>query len=183
MHLPQHQHAALRALAPPPNVPCPCPPQQNVAIDSNVYYNCGHTSHFTRECVAPKQIGAPHAQGHSNHPLKVVAAKTGWVNYTTMESIPKGEQGLAGTFSLTGYPIIILFDFEATHDFISKACTQKCRLIIEHISTPYMICTLGGNITTKQLVIATPINLAGRLNKANLIVLDGQGINVILGMV
>jgi hypothetical protein len=31
-----------------------------------------------------------------------------------------------GTFSLNGYHVVILFDFGATHDFISKACTQKC---------------------------------------------------------
>jgi hypothetical protein len=40
----------------------------------------------------------------------------------------------------------------------------------------------GGNIVTKQLVLATPLYLAGRLFKTNLIVLEGQGIDVILGM-
>jgi hypothetical protein len=39
-----------------------------------------------------------------------------------MEDIPAREQVLAGTFSLNGYPIAILFDSGATHDFISKAC-------------------------------------------------------------
>jgi hypothetical protein len=66
-----------------------------------------------------------------------------------MEDIPEGEQVLTGMFSLNIYHIVILFDFSATHDFISKACTQKCQLIIEHISTPYMIRTPGENITTK----------------------------------
>jgi hypothetical protein len=50
------------------------------------------------------------------------------------------------------------------------------------MSTPYMILTLGGNIITKQLVINAPLNLAGKVYKTHLIVLDGQGINVILGM-
>jgi hypothetical protein len=40
-----------------------------------------------------------------------------------MEDIPEGEQVLAGMLSLNGYPIVILFDSGATHDFISKACT------------------------------------------------------------
>jgi hypothetical protein len=90
-----------------------------------------------------------------------------------MEDIPEGEQVLVGTFSLNGYPIIILFDSSATHDFISKACTQKCQLVIEHISIPYVVCMLGGIIATKQLVMTTPLNLAGRLFKTNLIVLEG----------
>jgi hypothetical protein len=53
-------------------------------------------------------------------------AKTGRINYTAMEDIPKGEQVLAGTFSLNEYPTVVLFDSGATHDFINKACTQRC---------------------------------------------------------
>jgi hypothetical protein len=87
------------------------------------------------------------------------------VNYSTMEDIPEGKQVLVGTFSLNRYPIVILFDSRATHDFISKACTQKCQLVIEHINTPYMILTLGGKIITKQLVVHTPLNLAKKYKK------------------
>jgi hypothetical protein len=99
-----------------------------------------------------------------------------------MEDIPEGEQVLTDMFSLNGYHVVIQFDSGATHNFISKACTQKCQLMIEHISTPYMIHTPGGNITMKQLVMATPLNLVGRLYKTNVIVLEGQGIDVILGI-
>jgi uncharacterized membrane protein len=77
-----------------------------------------------------------------------------------MEDIPEGEQVLAGIFSLNGHPVVILFDSGATHDFISKAYTQKCQLVIESISTSYVIRTPGGIITTKQLVMAAPLNLA-----------------------
>jgi hypothetical protein len=98
-----------------------------------------------------------------------------------MEAIPKGEQVLTGTFSLNGHPII-LFDSGATHDFISKAYAQKHQLPIAHTHTPYRISTQGGNIITKQVVLSIPLNLAGKLYKTSLIVLAGQGINVILGM-
>jgi hypothetical protein len=112
----------------------------------------------------------------------VVVAKMACVNYTTMEDISEGEPVLAGTFSLNGHSVVVLFDSDATHYFISKACTQKCQLMIELISTPYMIRMPGGIIFTKQLVMAAPLNLASRLFKTNLIVLEGQGIDVILGM-
>jgi hypothetical protein len=106
-------------------------------------------------------------------PQKVAIAKTGHVNYTTMKGFPEGEPVLVGTFSLNGYSVVILFYSGATHDFISKACTQKCQLMIELISTPYVIHTPGGIIAIKQLVMATPLNLASGLFKTNLIVLEG----------
>jgi hypothetical protein len=90
-----------------------------------------------------------------------------------MEDIPEGEQVLAGIFSLNGHPTIILFDSGASHDFISKAYTRKHQLMIEHTLTPYLIRMPGGNIATKLLVMATPLSLAGRLFKTNLIVLEG----------
>jgi hypothetical protein len=112
----------------------------------------------------------------------VVIAKTGRVNYTTMEDIPEGEQILVGTFSLNGYPVVVLFDSGATHDFITKACTQRCQLSIHHIDTPYLISTLGGRVVIKQIVMHAPLYLARKLYKPSLIVLDGQGLDIILGM-
>jgi hypothetical protein len=45
-----------------------------------------------------------------------------------------------------------------------------------------MILTLVGNIITKQLVKNAPLNLARKVCKTHMIVLDGQEIDVILGM-
>jgi predicted aspartyl protease len=104
------------------------------------------------------------------------------VNYTIMEDIPEGEQVLAGTFSLNGHPVIILFDSGASHDFISKACTQKHQLTIEYMLTPYMISTPEGKIITRQVVVNPFLNLGGRVYQTCLVVLEGQGIDVILGM-
>jgi hypothetical protein len=112
----------------------------------------------------------------------VAAVKTGRVNYTTLEDIPEGEQVLAGTFSLNGYPAVVLSNSDATHDFITKACTQRCQLSIHHVDSPYLISTPGGRVVTKQTVMHAPLDLAGKLYKASLIILDGQGLDIILGM-
>jgi hypothetical protein len=112
----------------------------------------------------------------------VAIAKTSRVNYTTMKDIPEGEQVLTGTFSLNGYPAVVLFDLGATHDFITKACTQRCQLSIHHIDTPYLISTPGGRVVTKQTGMHAPLELTGKLYKPSLIVLDGQGLDIILGM-
>jgi hypothetical protein len=99
-----------------------------------------------------------------------------------MEDILKGEQVLVGIFSLNGHPIIILFDLEASHNFISIACTQKHQSAIEYMFTPYMISTPGGKFITRQVVVNPSLNLGGRVYQTCLVVLEGQGIDVILGM-
>jgi hypothetical protein len=129
-----------------------------------------------------RHIDMPRFQSHSSHPLRVVAAKTGRVNYTSMKDVPKGRHVLVGTFSLNSHPIVILFDSSVTHDFISKAYTQKYKLAVKSIGTPYMSRTPGRTIFTKQLVVSSHLNLAGKFYRTHLIVLDGQGIDVILGM-
>jgi hypothetical protein len=112
----------------------------------------------------------------------VAVAKTGRVNYTTMEDIPEGEQVLVDMFSLNRHLIVILFDSGASHDFISKAYAQKHQLAIEYMLAPSMISTPGGRIITRQVVMNPSLSLRGRVYQTCLIVLEGQGIDVILGM-
>jgi hypothetical protein len=191
-HPPQHHHHQLatcpqphmnvipRVVAPPLTV-LP-PPLQKMGVVPRTCYNCGQGGHFTKECSAPRHVDAHRLQSHPNHPPRVIAIKTSQVNYVSMSDVPEGESVLVGTFSLHGHPIVILFDTGATHNFISKACTQRYRLTIEPTNTPYVIRTPGGRVITKVLVMHTPLNLAGKLFRTNLIVLDGQGINMLLGM-
>jgi hypothetical protein len=179
----QHQRAALKARPPPPPVMhLPTPPTAGAA-SRHTYFNCGRSGHFTHECpMLKKSVTQGHITPPSHGPQKVVVTKTGRVNYTTMEDIPEGEQVLMGMFSLNGRHVIILFDLGASHDFINKACTQEHQLATEYMLTPYMISTRGGKIITRQVVVNPALNLGGRVYQTCLVVLEGQGVDVILGM-
>jgi hypothetical protein len=110
------------------------------------------------------------------------APQTGRANYTTVDKIPTGEEVLAGMFFLNKHPIIILFDSEASHDFISSTCAKKVRLSMVATEAPYVISTPGGWVDADQIVRKAPLELARRVFSTDLIILKGQGLDVILGM-
>jgi hypothetical protein len=93
-----------------------------------------------------------------------------------------GEEVLAGTFFLNEHPIIILFNSGASHDFISSTCAKKAMLSTVAAEAPYVISTPGGRVDVDRIVCKAPLELAGRVFSTNLIILKGQGLDVILGM-
>jgi hypothetical protein len=109
-------------------------------------------------------------------------SRSGRVNHTTVEDIPEGEEVLAGTSLLFGHPIIILFDSRASHDFMSLACAKRVELSLTVVKPSYMISTPGGRVVANRIAREVLLELAGHVFPTNLIVLDGQGIDVILGM-
>jgi hypothetical protein len=97
-----------------------------------------------------------------------------------MEEIPTGEEVLAGTFFLNEHPIIILFDSRVSHDFMSSTCAKKARLTLVVSGVLYVISTPRGRVDADQIVQKVPLDLAGWVFETDLIVLSGQGMDVIL---
>jgi hypothetical protein len=97
-----------------------------------------------------------------------------------VEEIPTGEEVLAGTFFLNEHPIIILFDSRVSHDFMSSTCAKKARLTLVVSGVLYVISTPGGRVDADQIVQKVPLDLAGWVFETDLIVLSGQGMDVIL---
>jgi hypothetical protein len=88
----------------------------------------------------------------------------------------------ASTFFLNERPIIILFDSRASHDFMSSTCTKKAGLTLVASGAPYVISTPGGRVDADHIAQKVPLELSGKVFSTNLIILSGQGIDVILGM-
>jgi predicted aspartyl protease len=89
---------------------------------------------------------------------------------------------LVGTFFLNEHLIIILFDSGASHNFMSSTCAKRAKLPLVALGASYMISTPGGRVDVDRIVQKVPLKLCGRIFSTNLIILSGQGIDVILGM-
>jgi hypothetical protein len=99
-----------------------------------------------------------------------------------LEEIPLGEEVLAGMFFLYEHPIIILFNSGSSHDFLSLACAQKAGVTLYATQVPYSISNPDGWVVANQMARKIPLELVGRVFSSTLIILEGQGIDVILGM-
>jgi hypothetical protein len=117
-------------------------------------------------------------KGHIRTPtLKIDRA-----NYTMVEEIPTGEEVLTGTYYLLKHPSVILFNSGASHDFMSVACAQNTNLSLEKTEVSYLILTPGGVVVADRVVRKIPLELAGHIFPTNLLILEGLGIDIILGM-
>ena len=151
-------------------------------------YNCGNLGHFACDCRMPprqnnyKTPALSQGSSQKDQKKKIVPAKTGRVNYTTLEDVPEGTQVMAGMFSINHCPAIVLFDSGASHTFISQACVTRLNLHVFQMKRSYIIHAPGTHLSTRQLVQDVPLDLSGKIFRTTPIVLPSQGINVILGM-
>ena len=89
---------------------------------------------------------------------------------------------MSGIFSIHNKPAIILFDSRATHSFISVKFGARIGLDFCHTKMSCMIATPGGKIDSNQIIRHVPIKLGSKLLKTDLIFLNLEGMDVILGM-
>jgi hypothetical protein len=112
----------------------------------------------------------------------MVQVRQGRVNFTTLSELPEGALIMTGTFSINHQPVIILFDSGATYSFISSKCVTKVGLDFYPTKGAYMIATPGGKISSNQIYRKVPIQLGSNLIKIDLLLLDLEGMDVLLGM-
>jgi hypothetical protein len=78
--------------------------------------------------------------------------------------------------------VVVLFDSQASHSFISDAYIGKHNLPLALLKCQMIVSSMGGDMPTRQLCPKVNLKIRRVEFVANLIVLESKGIDIILRM-
>jgi len=104
--------------------------------------------------------------------------------YAMTEAEAAGSGNLViGHCLIAGKACCVLYDFGATHSFVSDACVKKLGLPVFELQCELVVSTpASGLVRTSSLCVRCLVEVEGRRYKVNLIFLPLQELEVILGM-
>jgi hypothetical protein len=100
----------------------------------------------------------------------------------TSDEAQQAQDIVLGMFLICSHSATILFDFGASHSFISSSFVAKHNLLIATMKHTMLVSSPGGEMRTKHICPTVSITIRGVDFPSNLILLDSKGIDIILGM-
>ena len=89
---------------------------------------------------------------------------------------------MVGKFPINTHPVLILFDTGASHSFISRAFVDKYKLPTESMKESIRVSSPGGDMIASAGCHDLTVRIGALNFIAHLVVLESQGLVVILGM-
>jgi hypothetical protein len=156
------------------------PQHQYRQANDNRCFTCGNTGHYAKNCPRNQQRQGQNSNQNQGKRQKV-QVRQGRLNFTNMADIREGAPIMTGIFSVLNNPAIILFDFGASHSFISAKFSAKCQLPFHHTNGGITISTPGGRVATYQINRHVPIKFGNLIIKTTLLILELDSVDIILG--
>jgi hypothetical protein len=106
----------------------------------------------------------------------------GRINHVAIQDAHEALDVVLSMFLVNSNIAIILFDLGASHSFIFADYIAKYNLPVSLLKCHMVVSSPGGDMPARQVCPRVNIKIRGVDFIANLIVLDSNGIDVILGM-
>jgi hypothetical protein len=94
-----------------------------------------------------------------------VAAKQNYVrervNHVVVEEVQEAPDIVIGMFSANDTSVVVLFDFGASHYFISAAYVRKHNLPLALLKCQMIVSSLGGDMSKRQLCPKVNLKIRG----------------------
>jgi hypothetical protein len=108
--------------------------------------------------------------------------KRGKINYIIAEEANEDDQVLVGMVSLNSINTRALFDFGASHSFISRKFTFEHQFPIRKVPIPFHIDAPGATLVTHEVVNLAQLEVVGLTFIVNFVVIDLEDLDIIIGM-
>src|SRR4051812_4222355 len=108
--------------------------------------------------------------------------KKGHVNHVNVEEVYNEPDAVIGKFLINSVPTLVLFDSGASHSFISRAFVDKYKLPTIVLKSPVLVSSPGAEMEVSLGCFQLPLSIGKHVFPTDLIILDSQGLDIILGM-
>jgi hypothetical protein len=106
----------------------------------------------------------------------------GHVNHVNVEEVYEEPDAVIGTFLLNNFSALVLFDTGASHSFISRVFVDRNKIPTSTINRPIKINSPGGEMIATYGCPHLTLEIGAHSFPTSLIVLESQGLDIILGM-
>ena len=89
---------------------------------------------------------------------------------------------VSGTMLVQDHPAVVLFDSGASHCYLSSSFVASRSIPVEVASEGWSISTGNGSISTKLICKSCPVTICAREFKADFLVIEMPGFDVVFGM-
>ena len=104
------------------------------------------------------------------------------MNHVNVEEVEDQPDAVIGKFLVKSFTALVLFDTGASHSYISRGFVDKYNLPTKVLRTPMLVSSPGAEYMASQGCFQVPLSIGWHVFPTDLIILESQGLDVILGM-
>jgi hypothetical protein len=138
-------------------------------------FRCGKERHMSFNC--PEKQNQYQSYSSNQKPTQY-----GKVNHVSSDTAQKAPKVMLGTFNINSIPATVLFDFGASHSFISQVFIREHSIPLVAMKDPMIVNSTEGTMPASYCCPLVSLSLRGVDFPVSLVVLKTSGIDVILGM-
>ena len=104
------------------------------------------------------------------------------MNDVSVEEVEAQPDAVIGKFLVKSFTALVLFDTGASHSYISRGFVDKYKLPTQALRSPMLVTSPGAEYMASRWCDRLPLRIGNYVFPSDLIVLESQGLDVILGM-